>query len=281
MKLLVGKIPYLNSALFYYGLETNPETLANIEFVPMVPSHLSEAAAGERIDAAPLPLVTTFETADVYEPLGDFCIATTDKARSILFFSKKPIVMLNHATIGVTHETSTSARLLRVLFAQLYRVTPHSYVSIREPNHGFLLIGDAALRNRSGCEGYPYITDLGEVWHNSTGLPFVFAVWMVRKSLPREQKEYLKTVLSASLTGGWKHFDAAVKDKMEQLHMTRAEVREYLDGFHFRLGSGEHDGIAKFRELDTMTRKLEAAHEAGRANATSPAQTAGLTEATE
>ena len=259
MKLRVGKIPYLNSTLFYYGLESNPETLTNIDFVPMVPSQMTEAAGGEQIDAAPLPLVTTFDVADSYEPLGDMCIATTEKAGSILFFSKKPIEMLDHATIGITHETSTSERLLKVLFAQLYRVTPKSYVSIREPNHGFLLIGDAALRNRHGCEGYPYIADLGEVWHDRTGLPFVFAVWMVRKSLPPEQKSYLESVVSASLTEGWKHFDAAVKDKMKLLHMTRAETREYLDGFRFRLGAAEHDAIIKFAELDAMTRNLETA----------------------
>jgi len=275
MKLLIGKIPYLNSALFYYGLETNPETLANLDFVPMVPSRMSEAAVGEQIDAAPVPLVTTFDVADNYEPLGDFCIATTSKAGSILFFSKKPIEKLDHATIGITHETSTSARLLKVLFAQLYRVTPHQYVSIREPNHGFLLIGDAALRNRHGCEGYPYVTDLGEVWHDRTGLPFVFAVWMVRKSLPREQKSYLKSVLTASFDEGWKHFDAVVKAKMKELHMTRAEAREYLDGFHFQMGSAEHDGIAKFSELDEMTRNLEVAEAAG------PAKVAGTMDATD
>lgn len=257
MKLKIGKIPYLNSAMFHYGLESNPETLANMEFVPMVPSHLSAAAAGEQIDAGPIPLVTTFELKDSYEPLADFCIATIDKARSILFFSKKPVEMLNYSRIGITHETSTSVRLLKVLFAQLYRVTSIEYVSIREPNHGFLLIGDSALRNRGGCEGYPYITDLGEAWYGATGLPFVFAVWMVRRSLPREQKSYIKTVLSNSLNEGWKHFDAAVGDKMEALNMTRAEVKEYLDGFHFRMGAPEHDAIAKFKQLDSATRSLE------------------------
>ena len=257
MKLKIGKIPYLNSAMFYYGLESNPETLANMEFVSMVPSHLSAAAVGEQIDAGPVPLVTSFEVRETYEPLGDFCIATIEKARSILFYSKKPMEMLNYARIGITHETSTSVRLLKVLFDQLYRVTPIEYVSIREPNHGFLLIGDSALRNRGGCEGYPYSTDLGEAWHGATGLPFVFAVWMVRRTLPEEQKSYIKTVLSDSLNEGWKHFDAAVGEKMDALNMTRAEVREYLDGFHFRLGAAEHDAISKFKELDSITRNLE------------------------
>jgi chorismate dehydratase len=131
-------------------------------------------------------------------------------------------------------------------------------VETSEPNDGFLLIGDEALRHRQGYAGYPYVTDLGAVWHDHTGLPFVGSVWMARRSLPHKQKEYLKTVLSNSLNEGWKHFDAAVHEKMEDLQMTRAEVREYLDGLRFRLGAPEQDAIAKFIELDTMTRNLEA-----------------------
>jgi len=257
VKLKIGKIPYLNSVLFYYGLESNPETLANLEFAPMVPRRLTAAAIDEQLDAGPVPVVTTFDIADSYEQLGDFCIATTDKARSILFYSRKPIGELDGARIGITNETSTSVRLLKVLFAQLYRVTPAEYVSVDEPNDAFLLIGDEALRRRGGVEGYPHVADLGEVWNDATGLPFVFAAWVVRRALPVEQKEYIKAVLDDSLNEGWKHFEAAVAGKMDELDMTRAEVREYLDGFHFRMGAAEHDAVAKFAELDEMTRNLE------------------------
>ena len=259
MKLKIGKIPYLDSMLFFYGLETNPETIANLEFVPLVPSTLSEAVTSEKIDAGPVPSVTTFEIDENYEPLGDFCISTAQKARSILFFSRKPIGSLDRERIGITTEASTSVRLLKVLFAQLYRVRPSEYVSIQESNTGFLLIGDEALRNRHGIDGYPHVTDLGEVWNDRTGLPFVFSRWVVRKCLPREQKDYLRNVISASMDEGWKHFDAMVADKIKEMDMARAEIREYLDGFHYRLGAAEHDSIAKFKELDRMTRNLEAA----------------------
>lgn len=259
--LKIGKIPYLNSVLFYYGLESNPETLANLEFAPMVPRRLTAAALDEQLDAGPVPVVTTFDIAGTYEQLGDFCIATKDKARSILFYSRKPIKELDGARIGITTETSTSVRLLKVLFAQLYRVTPAEYVSVDvsddAPNDGVLLIGDEALRHRKGYDGYPHVADLGEVWHDATGLPFVFAAWVVRRALPDEQKEYIKAVLDDSLNEGWRHLEAAVAGKMEELDMTRAEVREYLDGFHFRMGAAEHDAMAKFAELDDMTRNLE------------------------
>jgi predicted solute-binding protein len=81
---------------------------------------------------------------------------------------------------------------------------------------------------------------------------------MVRKSLPFEQKEYLKSVIASSLTEGWKHMTAALAEKSKSLDMSSAQVREYLDSFSFRMGPAEHDGIAKFTELETMTRNLEA-----------------------
>ncbi len=56
MKLLIAKTPYLSNALFYYGLETNPETLANLDFITLIPSELASAAAGEKVDAGPIPL---------------------------------------------------------------------------------------------------------------------------------------------------------------------------------------------------------------------------------
>ena len=50
-----------------------------------------------------------------------------------------------------------------------------------------------------------------------------------------------------------------VADKIKELDMTRAEIREYLDGFRYRLGAAELASIAKFEELDRMTRNVEAA----------------------
>jgi chorismate dehydratase len=263
MKLKIAKVPYLSNALFYHGLENDPKTRPNLEFVNMVPSVLSKAVLGEQVDAGPVSLITTFELADRYEQLGDLCVATLSKSRSVLLFSKHPVEELEGATIGLSHECVTSARLLDVLFAQLYGINVDRYVAEDEPNDGFLLIGDQALLNRGGIGGYPFVTDLCEVWHDRTGLPFVHTVWMVRKSLPREQKEFLRNIVTASVNEGWKHLKAATRDKIRELGMTRAEVREYLDEFRFRMGPAEHDAIRKFSELELMTRNLEAEETAG------------------
>jgi chorismate dehydratase len=255
VKLKIGKIPYLNSVLFYHGLESSPEARDWLEFVPMVPSRLSAAARDNRIDAGPVPVVTFFELLDEYEPLGSFCIATKNKARSILLFSRTPVEKLDHARIGITDETSTSVRLLKVLLSRRYGVTQAEYVSVGDYNDALLLIGDEALRHRDGREGYPCMTDLGEVWHELTGLPFVFAVWVVRKPLSEEQKLRLEKAVSRSLEAGYRRFDEAVTERMNALGMSLAQVREYLEGFHFVIAGEEAGAMAKFKEMDAALRR--------------------------
>src|SRR5262249_20042800 len=41
-----------------------------------------------------------------------------------------------------------------------------------------LLIGDKVVADAPPAERYPYQIDLGEAWHEMTGLPFVYASWM-------------------------------------------------------------------------------------------------------
>ena len=252
----LGKIPYLNCALFFHGLENEP----GLRLEPLVPRALSSAAASGDVDAGPVPLVTAWEIEDRFEPLGDFCISTIDRAHSILFYSKRPFDQLDGASIGVTNQTSTSVRLLRVLLTQAWRVRPAHLTHVDWPsNDAFLLIGDEALLHRRGVKDYPHVADLGDVWHKWTGLPFVFARWMVRHDLPDADKASLISMLDRSLAEGWAHFERVVAPRAHDLDMTIDEMREYLQGFRFRMTAAEHQAIGKFRQLDEAAQTAERA----------------------
>ena len=248
MSIKVGKIPYLNSVLFYYGLDKDPDVTTDL----LVPRQLSGAAVEDAVDAGPVPLVTCWEIEELYEPLGDFCISTRDKARSILLYSKRPFDALDGAAVGITNETSTSVRLLKALLHHHYRVSPEKFVHLDWPNNdAFLLIGDEALIHRRGVKDYPHVADLGEVWNEWTGLPFVFAQWMVRRRLGADAKQALCDKLDASIEAGWREFDDVVEPKSHELNMTTAEMREYLEGFRFKMTDAERDAVERFRQLDT------------------------------
>ena len=101
------------------------------------------------------------------------------------------------------------------------------------------------------------MADLGEVWADWTGLPFVFACWVVRSDMPAADKQTLVDVVGSSLEMGWRNFDTIVAAKADELNMTIDEVREYLEGFRFRMTSAEHDAVARFRELDKIARQID------------------------
>lgn len=241
----IGCIPYLNSEVFYFGMAGED----GVELHPLVPRALSNAASEGGLDAGPVPLVTCFELEDTFKPLGDFCIATVTKARSILLFSKRPIDELDDTVVGVTGETSTSVRLMKVLFAERFRVAPRRYVGIDEKDaDAFLLIGDEALRNRRGVCGYPYLYDLGQEWHEWTGLPFVFARWVVRRDVSGEKVSRLESLLYRSIEKGLAAVEEIAASRRD-LNMTSEEVVEYIESFRYRLGEKELEAIDKFRFL--------------------------------
>ena len=101
-----------------------------------------------------------------------------------------------------------------------------------------LLIGDPALKaDLSGL----HVLDLAEGWRRLTGLPFVFAVWAVRPSIPPEpflwSREYAKT-----------HLDGDRRRRPSRAPGCRARsLAGYLDGnLHHDLAAEDEKGLAEF-----------------------------------
>ena len=241
MKIRVGRIPYLNSEPFYYELMRD-----DIELRPLVPSALARAAEGGEVDAGPLSLVDYLRLEDRFTRLGQFCIATLEKARSVLLYSKLPIQELDGANIGVTGDTSTSVRLLDVLLTHRYQVKPASYLPLDQPNDAFLIIGDEALRRRYGVPSYPYRYDLGEEWYRWHRMPFVFALWAVRRDMSESQATYLENVLYSCIDEGLEHM-YVIGQNREDVRMSSREIVEYYQGFRYWAGVGEHKAIELFK----------------------------------
>lgn len=240
--LRVGKMPYLNSVLFYQAMD------GRFDLLPMVPTVMAEAARRGEVDAGPVPLLDALALQETFEPLGGFCIATKTKAHSILLFSMTPIEGLDGKTIAVTGETSTSARLLKVLLTFKYRIKPARYVGPTASAEALLLIGDSALRERKGVAGKPHVYDLGEIWQQWTGLPTVFALWISRKGLSGGDQRALAAGIANGLGKGLDALPDA-KAGRPDLHMSGAEVREYLEGFNFLVGPQESQSVKEFTRL--------------------------------
>jgi chorismate dehydratase len=255
--LQIGYIPYLNMIPFHqgFGPETIERGLFRFQFQMMSPRALGLEAAKGAIDAGALSLVDGFQVVNQYEPLGRYGIGVKKAANSVLLFSKKPLQELAGAMIAVTDETSTSYRLLQLLLEQRHRLTGVRYGRIASIElydgsaDAVLLIGDEALEiKRKGVKGLPIVTDLGEAWHIWQGIPFVFARWMVKKTVPKEVKVLINEMLEKSLSTTEKKS----RDESSRLDLRAGAVgtaAAYWDGFVYRLTDAHLEAIERFSSL--------------------------------
>lgn len=214
----VGRVPYLHSEPFYYDMARR-----GLELYEMVPSAIVSAVETGEIDAGPLPLVDCFRLEDRFQPVAGFCVASLKRAGSIFLYSTRPIEALDGARIGITDEASTAPHLLHVLLRLKYQVQPAAYVPLQASHDACLLIGNEALRQRLGVSGFRHTYDLGEEWHAWTGLPFVYARWMVRKNVDPKDMALLEDTLYVGLEEG----ECSVSSSRSSRRPTHAASRDH------------------------------------------------------
>ncbi len=240
--LRVGHMTYLNSEVFYRHL---PEE--SCELVAMPPRAMAAAVDRGDLAAGPLPTAEVFRLGDAVRPLGNLGVASDGSANSVFLFSHLPVDKLNGKRIAVTTHTATSIQLLRVLFADLWNVSGHEFVRTDELHDAALWIGDPALERRSSGQ-YPYRYDLGRSWKGLTGLPFVFAEWVIRADVPRERANQLERLVSQATQAGTDFF-SVLKISRERATpgMSESDVADYIRAFTYFLGPRERRGQQEFR----------------------------------
>ena len=218
-----------------------------MELCSLAPSELGAAAERGEIDAGPLPLVDCFRLKDRFQPVGGFCIATTEVSGADFLYSKVPIEELGEAQIGILAEAATTPELLQVILRLKYQLDPVEQVSLDEPHDAFLLSGNRALRQRRGARGFPHKYDLGAEWNSWTQLPFVYSRWMVRNDVDPKQVALLEDTLYVGLEDG---VDALyhLNEPREDLLMLPRQVVEYIQGLRYYVGMAEQRAIDRFRE---------------------------------
>jgi chorismate dehydratase len=248
----VAKIPYLNSQPFYAGFDE--AAAAGIELVEMAPRELGRLARAARIDAGLIPIADAFAVEREYERLGAFGIAVTGRVESVILLSERPLSALSGARIGLTEESSTSVRLLRLLVEARDGARPAAYVrGARESADAYLLIGDEALGATAAGPPAPFVFDLAEEWERWQRLPFVFAVWVVRRGVFPGERARLAALLERSLAAPDRlariAAEYATGPASRRALGPAARLARYLARFTYRLGPDEEAAIARFRAL--------------------------------
>ena len=121
---------------------------------------------------------------------------------------------------------------------------------LARPGEGYVLIGSRALRWRHHwSDGGPgRVFDLGSLWTEWTGLPFVFAVWAAREGADLgDWPERLEEVKAANLAR-LPEIAAAWPD-LEHDRLNPAEAVDYLGrNLDFNLDEKAREGLERFYE---------------------------------
>jgi chorismate dehydratase len=211
-------------------------------------------AAGE-IDVCPSSSIEYAHHPDNYLIIPGISISSIGAVGSVLLFSTVPIEELSGRPILLSSESATSVNLLRILLAIRYGATCR-YTTSNLPLEralqeapAMLLIGDAALRAVLEEPG-PHVYDLGELWHNWTGLPFVFALWLcgrrVVEERPAEVSRLARRLVAAKEYAG-RSIESIAQEAPEALWMGKDRLAAYWrDNISYDLGRRHLEGLALF-----------------------------------
>ncbi|SHJ71082.1 chorismate dehydratase [Malonomonas rubra DSM 5091] len=252
----LGVIHYLNCVPFFHFLRENG---FKGELVPGVPSALNTLLQQGKLDASPS---SSFEYAlhwRDYLLLPDHSISSAGKILSVLLFSPVDPSELTETEIAITGESATSINLLRVILREFYQlesvcdavpdVPVEELIAQQRPA---LLIGDRALKMAANCPAGMQVYDLGELWHQHTGLPFVFALWMIRRDSLKGHAAEIEA-LSGQLHNSCRQLmaapDAVAEKYTEACGLQKQQIVDYWHCIDYRLSEQYRAGLLLFFKL--------------------------------
>jgi chorismate dehydratase len=231
----VGSVEYLNAVPLTRGLEE--------EVIFATPSKLAEMLRRDELDAGLVSVVEVLFT-DRYDILDGIAIASLGEVKSVLLAHRKPIEEVRE--VFCDPASLTSVELVRVLLAaqglKPEFKTLESYNFAALPDYA-LLIGDRALDLLLGPHEHQ-ILDLGAAWFELTKLPFVYAVWALRRGV---ENSTLRRQLREARDFGLDTLDSIIRTRTDY----DLEFRQDYLGWHihYHLGTDEKRGLGKFIEL--------------------------------
>jgi chorismate dehydratase len=246
-KYIISLVSYLNTKPFLYGLE-HAAINKKLELQLDIPSVGGKKLLNGSVDIGLVPVAVLAQLNDA-RIITDYCIGADGPVKSVSIFSEVPIEEIQQ--VYLDYHSMTSVQLVKILLREYWKIQPEQiaaeagYIDKIKGTTAGLVIGDRALAIN---ERFPYVYDLSEAWKQLTGLPFVFAAWITRKTLPDD----IIFEMNEALKFGIHNIGAVAKNYTHPSFSIEA-VQHYL----------EHDisynlDATKRRALDLFISKIKA-----------------------
>jgi len=256
----LGCVSYLNTLPLIEGLAK----LQGLRLTLTAPSRLIDLLLAGEIDMGLVSIVDYQRSPESLALLPAGMIGCDGPTLTVRLFSSRPIAEL--AAIHADADSHTSVALLRIIMAERFGAQPaiidfdadaHRAAHAQNPAlpwpEALLLIGDKVVTDSPPAALYPHQLDLGEAWKQLTGLPFVYAMWMCRRSTLQADADRIALIV-AMLDRQRRHNQM----RREWIADTRGPVRgwtpqaarHYLgDLLRFEVTDQHRAGVERFFDL--------------------------------
>lgn len=257
--LRIGEIGYLNVLPLFSHIRHSLPLDYPAHFVQGHPARLNALLATGALDVAPASSFEYLVRADRYRLLPELSISADGPVQSVLLVSPVPKEELQatgalRGIVRLSRASASSVALLRILWQCAWSLPEPQWVEC-EPGQGaegdtpYLEIGDLALHTFLNPPKGWHVIDLAEEWHVFTGLPFVFAVWIVNRHIALDQKPHLAELHKALITAK-ETFPAAEEEVDQSMPLPKwlslPAAVQYWGCMNYGLGSRELAGLVLY-----------------------------------
>lgn len=245
----ISIIEYLNAAPLNYGFK-HGLAFQHLHLHFHVPSACADKLRSGEVDAG---IVSSIEYLRIpgLRIVPGLCIASPKRVRSVGILSKVPPEQIR--SLALDTSSRSSVVLARILLRERYGVDPECHElppdldAMLEAHDAAVMIGDRFMKARR--DGLLTL-DLAEEWHAWTGLPFVFALWLVREDAPEVPLPGgIAPWFRRSLEQGMANLPAIIDEAWRSIGWTKLELREYLtESISYNLGEAERESLALYFE---------------------------------
>lgn len=222
--LRLGSVPYLNAEPLLDGLEAE---------IRVEPSRLMGALLSGEVDIGVLSVgAALVHNLRVLPSCG---VASDGAVGSVFLLHEMPFQEVRR--VHPDPASVTSNLLARIL---VERAGSGTWEEAKAEAQGRVLIGDAALSLESWLG-----TDLGKAWKDWTGLPFVFAAWVIGPRVAERDWAEVDAQLCEAAERGMSR-QGRERCVAAQNVVGQKRAWEYLEGLRHRLDGRYREGMARY-----------------------------------
>ena len=217
-------------------------------FTDTAPARCAEMLERGEVDAALVPVIE-YQRIRHIAIIPDVCVGSKSAVRSVVLVTRKNNLK-KIERVALDESSRTSAALVKIIFRKFLGFEPQwktaapDLKSMLTDSDAALIIGDPAMKiPRDQFR----VFDLASLWHEFTGLGFVFAMWMARKN----SVEKIRAIdFAAARDEGMANLDRVIVDYPHPIEFSRAEIKQYLtENIVFHVDEEMRTGLNQFFEL--------------------------------